>query len=454
MEKFDYDLFTIGAGSAGVRASRLAAKYGAKTAVAEEYRVGGTCVIRGCVPKKLFVYASEFGHALDEMSGYGWSVGNAAFDWKTLIANKDKEIDRLNAAYIKTLNGAGAEILNTRAIVTGAHRIRLVAENREVTARRILIATGGRPFIDRSVPGHELGATSNEAFHLEAFPERVVIAGGGYIAVEFAGIFRGLGAEVTLVYRGDTLLRNFDHEVSREVRAGLERSGVNVILGQGFERIDAAGGEKRVLLKDGRSLSADFVLWAIGRKPNVEGLGLETAGVALNASGAIAVDEWSRTSSPGVFAVGDVTDRLQLTPVAIREGHAFAETEFNNSPQKVDYDSVPHAVFAQPPVGVVGLTERDARSRFGDVDIYKTDFRPMKNTLSGSVHRTFMKLVVEPQSQRVLGVHIVGEGAAEMAQCLAIAVKAGLSKRHFDETVALHPTSAEELVLLREKSAT
>ena len=453
MEKFDYDLFTIGAGSAGVRASRLAAKFGAKTAVAEEYRVGGTCVIRGCVPKKLFVYASEFGHAFGEMQGYGWSADNARFDWPSLITAKDKEIGRLNAAYIKNLKGAGAEILDTRAVIEGPHSVRLLGDNRVVTARRILVATGGRPFVDTSVPGHEHGATSNEAFHLETFPERVVVAGGGYIAVEFAGIFRGLGAEVTLVYRGDTLLKAFDHEVSREVLAGLERSGVTVILNQSFERIDAASGEKRVRLKDGRVISADFVLWAIGRVPNTEGLGLESAGVRLASRGAVAVDSWSRTSVPSIFAVGDVTDRLQLTPIAIREGHAFAETEFNRNPQQVDYDSVPHAVFAQPPVGVVGLSERDARARHGAVDIYKTDFRPMKNTLSGSAHRTFMKLVVEPDSERMLGVHIVGEGAAEMAQCLAIAVKAGLTKRDFDQTVALHPTSAEELVLMREKSA-
>ncbi len=453
MSAFDYDLFVIGAGSAGVRASRLAAKYGAKVAVAEEYRVGGTCVIRGCVPKKLLVYASEFGHALDEMRGYGWSTENARFDWKTLIANKDKEIDRLNAAYVKNLKGAGAEILNTRAVVTGPQAVHLVAEKRSVTARRILIATGGHPVVDKSVPGWDLGATSNEAFHLETFPDRVVIAGGGYIAIEFAGIFRGLGAEVTLVYRGDTLLRHFDHDVSREVLAGLERAGVKVLLGRKFERIDADGKIRRVHLTDGGVIDADFVLWAIGRAPNTGGLGLETAGVKLNAHGAVEVDARSQSSALGIFAVGDVTDRMQLTPIAIREGHAFAETEFNNNPQTVDYEGVPHAVFAQPPVGVVGLSERDARARFGAADIYKTDFRPMKNTLSGSAHRTFMKLVVEPGTQRVAGVHIVGEGAAEMAQCLAIAVKAGLTKRQFDETVALHPTSAEELVLMREKSA-
>lgn len=452
MSAFDYDLFTIGAGSGGVRASRLAAKFGAKVAVAEEYRVGGTCVIRGCVPKKLFVYASEFGHGLEEMPGYGWSVDGAKFDWPTLIANKDKEIDRLNAAYIKNLRAAGAEILLSRAVVTGPHAVRLVAEDREVTARKILIATGGRPVVDETVPGFALGATSNEAFHLERFPKRVLVVGGGYIAIEFAGIFKGLGAETTLVYRGGRLLRHFDHDVSREMQAGLERAGVKIVLNETIAKIEAAGEAKRVTLSGGAVQEADFVLWAIGREPNTKGLGLEAAGVALRPNGAVIVDARSRTSVDSIFAVGDVTDRLQLTPIAIREGHAFAEAEFNNAPWTVDYDNVPHAVFGQPPAGVVGLSEAEARTRFGAVDIYKADFRPMKNTLSGSPHRTLMKLVVEREADRVVGVHIVGEGAAEMAQCLAVAVKAGVTKRQFDETVALHPTSAEELVLMREKA--
>ncbi|MBY0421595.1 MAG: glutathione-disulfide reductase, partial [Parvularculaceae bacterium] len=441
-ERYDYDLFVIGAGSAGVRASRLAAKYGAKTAVAEEFRVGGTCVIRGCVPKKLFVYASAFGHALEDMPGYGWSVENARFDWPTLVANKDKEIDRLNAAYIRTLNGAGVEMIQTRAVVAGPHSVRLLGEGRDVTARKILVATGGRPLVDPDTEGADLGATSNEAFHLPKFPERVLIVGGGYIAIEFAHIFKGLGAEVTLVHRGDALLRHFDHEVSREARAGLERAGVRLVFETRIRKIETAGDARIATLSDDSRIEADFVLWAIGRAPNTAGLGLDEAGVRLRTNGAVVVDGWSRSSTPSIFAVGDVTDRMQLTPVAIREGHAFAETEFNGDPQQVDYDAVPHAVFAQPPIGVVGLSEAEARARFGAVDIYKTDFRPMKNTLSGSPHRTFMKLVVDAASERVVGVHIVGEDAAEMAQCLAIAVKAGVTKKQFDSTVAVHPTAA------------
>lgn len=454
MTKYDYDLFTLGAGSGGVRASRLAASYGAKVGVAEEFRVGGTCVIRGCVPKKLFVYASEFGHAFEEARGYGWTVETARFDWKTLVANKDAEIDRLNGLYIKNLKAAGAEIFDTRAIVKDAHTIHLIKEGRDVTAAKILIATGGRPWTDETIPGHSLGVTSNEAFHLESFPRRVVIAGGGYIAVEFAFIFAGLGAEVTIVYRRDRLLKEFDADISAAIHAEAERTGIRLITNAVFTSIeDAGGGKRRVTLNTGEALETDLVFWAVGRKPNTAGLGLDAAGVATDAEGAVIVDEFSRTSVPHIFAVGDVTNRVQLTPVAIREGAAFAETAFNNTPVKVDYTFIPKAVFAQPPVGTVGYSEAEARERFGAVDIYKTDFRPMKATLSGATARTMMKLVVEAKTARVLGVHIVGEGSPEMIQCLAIAVKAGLSKRDFDDTMALHPTSAEELVLMRTKAA-
>ncbi len=454
MTTCDSDLFTIGAGSGGVRAARLAAGYGARVAVAEEFRVGGTCVIRGCIPKKLFVYASEFGHAFEEARGYGWTAHAPHFDWKTLVANKDAEIARLSGLYVKNLKAAGAEIIDSRAVLEDAHKVRLVKENRTVTAAKILIATGGHPWTDQSIPGHEVGATSNEAFHLENFPRRVVIAGGGYIAIEFAFIFAGLGAEVTLVYRRDRVLREFDADISAAVHREMENAGIRLVTDAVFTSIeDLGGGARRVRLKNGDSLDADLVFWAVGRKPNTAGLGLKAAGVAVDAEGAVIVDEFSRTNVPHIFAVGDVTNRVALTPVAIREGAAFAETEFNKSPVKVDYTFIPKAVFAQPPVGTVGYSEGEAREKFRDIDIYKTDFRPMKATLSGAKARTMMKLVVEAASTRVLGVHIVGEGAAEMIQCLAIAVKAGLTKRDFDETMALHPTSAEELVLMKTKVA-
>ena len=454
MPQYDYDLFTIGAGSGGVRASRLAASYGAHVAVAEEFRVGGTCVIRGCVPKKLFVYASEFGHAFEEARGFGWTADNARFDWNTLVANKDAEIARLSGLYVKNLKAAGAEIMDSRAVLKDAHTIHLVKENRTVTAAKILIATGGHPWTDQAIPGHTLGVTSNEAFDLEEFPRRVVIAGGGYIAVEFAFIFAGLGAEVTLVYRRDRVLREFDADISAAVHRELETAGIRLVTNTIFTSIeDIGGGARRVNLKNGESVDCDLVFWAVGRKPNTSGLGLDAAGVAIDAEGAIIVDDHSRTNVPHIFAVGDVTNRVNLTPIAIREGAAFAETEFGKRETKVDYAFIPKAVFAQPPVGTVGYSEGEARKKFGAIDVYKTDFRPMKATLSGAESRTMMKLVVEAKTDRVLGVHIVGEGSPEMIQCLAIAVKAGLTKRDFDETMALHPTSAEELVLMRAKAS-
>jgi glutathione reductase (NADPH) len=450
----DYDLFVIGAGSGGVRAARLAAASGARVAVAEEHRVGGTCVIRGCVPKKLLVYASEFSRAFRESEGFGWRVTGASFDWKTLIANKDREIDRLNGLYIKNLRAAGAEIIDSRAVLEDAHTVRLLADGRRATAARILVAAGARPFVDETCPGHELGVTSNEAFHLERLPEHVVIAGGGYIAVEFAGVFRGLGSHVTLVYRGDEILRGFDSEIAARARAEMERSGIRVIRKAVFTRIeDAGGGGRRVLLSTGETLESDLVFWAVGRRPNTEGLGLEKAGVALRPDGAVAVDPWSKTSVDHIHAVGDVTGRIALTPIAIREGAAYFETAFRNNPTRVDYENVPTAVFSQPPIGTVGLTEAQARARAAKVDIYRADFRPMKHSLSGSAERMLMKLVVDGDSDRVLGVHIIGDDAPEMIQCLAIAVKMGVTKRQFDETIALHPTAAEELVLMREKCA-
>ncbi|MEK7264919.1 MAG: glutathione-disulfide reductase [Pseudomonadota bacterium] len=452
MTDYDYDLFTIGAGSGGVRATRLAASYGKRAAVAEEYRVGGTCVIRGCIPKKLFVYASEFSHMFHDAKGYGWTSGKPHFDWPTLIANKDAEIDRLNGIYIRNLKNAGAEIIDSRAILKDAHTVHLVKEGRDVTADKILIATGGAPWTDASIPGHQLAVTSNEAFHLDEFPKRVVIAGGGYIAIEFACIFAGLGAAVTLVYRGEDVLRYFDRDISVQVHREMQRLGIRVMTSAVFARIeDLGGGARRAHLNTGAHIDADLVFWAVGRKPATQGLGLEAAGVRLGKDGAVIVDEWSRTNVDNIFAVGDVTDRVQLTPVAIREGAAFAETQFNANPVKVDYAFIPKAVFSQPPVGSVGYSEEEARKKLGAVDIYKTDFRPMKNTLSGAESRTFMKLVVEAKTDKVVGVHICGEAAPEMIQCLAIAVKAGLKKKDFDDTMALHPTSAEELVLMRTK---
>ncbi|MEM8772557.1 MAG: glutathione-disulfide reductase [Pseudomonadota bacterium] len=452
MTDFDYDLFTIGAGSGGVRASRLAAQYGARVGVAEEYRVGGTCVIRGCVPKKFMVYASEYGHAFENAKGYGWSAENVAFDWTRLIQNKDDEIDRLNGIYIRNLKNAGAEIIQSRATLKDKHTVYLEAEDRTVTAEKILIATGGAPFIDTNTAGADLGVTSNEAFHLEKLPKHVVIAGGGYIAVEFACIFRGLGAEVCLVYRGEDILRYFDTDISVQVHAEMKRQGIRVITQTVFESIeDLGGGNRRVHLSNGGRLDTDLVFWAIGREPCTKGLGLEKAGVELDKKGAVVVDAYSRTSADNIWAVGDVTNRINLTPVAIREGAAFAETEFNNNPSKMDYTYIPKAVFSQPPVGSVGYDEYRARQNFDNVDVYKTNFRAMKNMLTGSEERVLMKLVVDAETDRVLGCHIVGADAAEMVQCLAIAVKAGITKSEFDHTVALHPTIAEELVTMREK---
>lgn len=452
MSDYDYDLFTIGAGSGGVRASRLAATYGAKVGVAEEFRVGGTCVIRGCVPKKLFVYASEYGRMAEEAEGYGWQGGGARFDWRKLIGNKDDEINRLNEIYISNLKNAGVDIFNSRAVVKDKHTVHLVAENRDVTAERILIATGGAPWADETVAGHELGISSNDVFHLEKFPQSVVITGGGYIAVEFACIFKGLGADVCLVYRGKDILRYFDSDISMHVHTELERQGIRMVTQAVFEKIEATDGDrKRVHLSTGDKLDCDVVFWAVGRKPATHGLGLEKAGVALNKNGAVVVDEWSRSSVDNIFAVGDVTDRVNLTPVAIREGAAFAETTYNDNPQNMDYTYIPKAVFSTPPVGSVGYTEHEARGEFANIDIYKTDFRPMKHMLTGDEQRILMKLVVNADTDVVLGCHIVGEHSAEMIQCLAIAIKAGVTKSQFDQTCALHPTAAEELVTMKQK---
>ena len=447
----EVDLFVIGAGSGGVRAARIAAGYGAKVAIAEEYRVGGTCVIRGCVPKKLLVYASRFAHEFEDAAGFGWTVPETSFDWAALIANKDKEIDRLERAYVANLEKPGVAIIRSRAVLADAHTIRL-AGGETVRAAHVLIATGGAPSLGGPIPGREHVISSNEAFHLPALPPRILIQGGGYIALEFAGIFAGLGSAVTLIYRGTNILRGFDDDVRTHLRAEMERHGIAIMTGDTVAAVEQTGSAYTVLLAGGKRIEVDRVMFATGRKPNVTGLGLEAVGVTVAESGHIAVDEFSRTSVPHIYAVGDVTNRINLTPVAIREGHAFADTVFGNRPTKVDHANVPSAVFSEPEVGVVGLTETQARERHARIDIYKSTFRPMKATLSGRETRVLMKLVVEGTGGRVLGCHIVGEGAAEMIQMVAIAMKMGATKADFDATMALHPTAAEELVTMREKA--
>ncbi len=450
MSGFDYDLFVIGAGSGGVRAGRIAARHGAKVAVAEEYRVGGTCVIRGCVPKKLFVYASKFAEEFEDAVGFGWTSEKVSFDWATLVANKDKEIDRLNKAYIRNLEAAGAELIHERAVVEGPNTVRL-ASGRSVTARYILVATGATPFVPRHLPGHELAITSNEAFHLERLPSRIVIVGGGYIAVEFAGIFSGLGVETVLVCRADQILRGFDQEIRSHLAGEMKKKGIEIRPRADIARIEGSGTGVRVTLNDGAIFGAGHIMFATGRIPNVQGLGLSESGVEMTAHMAVKVDAYSRSSVPSIYAVGDVTNRVNLTPVAIREGHAFADTVFGGKDVKVDHSLVPTAVFSQPEIGTVGLTEEQARQGFAKVDIYKTSFRPMKHTLSGRDERMLMKLVVDGETDRVLGCHICGPDAGEMAQLLGIAVRMGATKADFDATLAVHPTAAEELVTLREK---
>ena len=453
MAEFDVDLFVIGGGSGGVRAARIAAGHGAKVAVAEEYRMGGTCVIRGCVPKKLFVIGSHIHHEIEDAAGFGWTVPPVSFDWKTLVANKDREIARLEGIYTTNVEKSGATVYKARAEFEDAHTLCL-SDGKTVTARYILIATGGAPNHGPQIPGIEHLISSNEAFHLDALPRRVVIQGGGYIALEFAGIFAGFGSEVTVVYRGDNVLRGFDEDVRAHVRAEMEKQGINILTGCTVSKVEKRGAEFTTHLTNGSSIASDQVMFAIGRHPNVANLGLEKAGVAINPhNGGIAVDGWSKTSVPSIYAIGDVTHRHNLTPVAIREGHAFADTVFGKRPVQVDHTTIPTAVFSQPEVGTVGLTEAEARAQFSHVDIYKADFRPIKATMSGRDTRILMKLVVDGASDRVLGCHIVGDAAAEIIQAVAIAVKMKATKADFDATFALHPTAAEELVTMRTPTA-
>jgi glutathione reductase (NADPH) len=453
MAEFDTDLFVIGGGSGGVRAARIAAGHGARVMIAEEYRMGGTCVIRGCVPKKLLVYASHIHQEIEDAAGYGWTIPSATFDWPTLIANKDKEIARLEAAYTSNVEKAGAQIVKARAVFEDAHTLRL-ADGKTIRAKHILIATGGAPNHGRVIPGIEHVISSNEVFHLPALPKRILIQGGGYIALEFACIFAGLGSDVTVVYRGDNILRGFDNDVRMHVRAEMEKDGITILTGCTVDKVEKHGDEFTSHLSNGSSVASDKVMFAIGRHPAVANLGLEKAGVAINPkNGGIAVDGFSRTSVPHIYAIGDVTHRINLTPVAIREGHAFADTVFGKRSVQVDHADIPTAVFSQPQVGTVGLTEEQARAQYSTVDIYKATFRPMKTTLSGRDSRILMKLIVDAASDRVLGCHIVGPEAAEIIQVVGIAVKMKATKADFDSTIALHPTSAEELVTMRTPTA-
>jgi glutathione reductase (NADPH) len=452
MADHDVDLFVIGAGSGGVRAARVATGYGARVMIAEEFRVGGTCVIRGCVPKKLLVYASRFAEEFEDAAGYGWTVPQPIFHWPSLIANKDREIARLEAAYINTLERHNAELIKSRAVIEDTHTVRILSNGARVNAETILIATGAWPHYGPKIPGLEHVISSNEAFHLAELPKRIVIQGGGYIAVEFACIFAGLGSEVTLVYRGENILRGFDDDVREHLRNEMRNRGITVTCGHTVAAVEKSGDEFMARLSDHSTIAADKVMFAIGRRPNVMGLGLETVGVKIAAHGGIAVDDYSRTSVPSIYAVGDVTHRVNLTPVAIREGHAFADTVYGGKPTPVDHTNVPTAVFSEPELGVIGLTETQARERLAKLDIYKTTFRPMKATLSGRDTRSFMKLLVDATTDRVVGCHIIGPDAGELIQIVGVAVKMGATKADFDATMAVHPTAAEELVTLREKA--
>ncbi|MFK7791795.1 MAG: glutathione-disulfide reductase [Devosiaceae bacterium] len=447
---FDYDLFVIGGGSGGVRAARIAATHGAKVGLAEEYRYGGTCVIRGCVPKKLLVYASHFPQAFEDAAGYGWSVGEASFDWSKMIAHKDSEIDRLETIYETNLEKAGVEVLRTRAEITGPQEIRLLADNRTIRAQRILIATGATPFVDTELPGHEHTITSNEVFHLDKLPESIVIAGAGYIAIEFAGIFNGLGVDTTVIYRRDNILRGFDDDLRNHLRDEMIKKGVKFVFDDVFTRITKTDDGKLCgHTSTGEDLIADQIMFAIGRTANTQGLGLENAGIEVRRNGSIPVSDDSQTSCPSIYAVGDVTNRANLTPVAIREGHAFADSVYGNNPRTVDHSMIPTAVFSQPELGTVGLTQEQACETFENLDIYKTSFRAMKHAFPGRDERMMMKIIVNADDDKVLGVHLCGEATGEMIQAIGIAVTMGATKADFDRTIAVHPTAAEELVTMK-----
>lgn len=454
MTTFDYDLFVIGAGSGGVRAARLAAQAGLKVAVAEEYRPGGTCVVRGCVPKKFMVYASEVSHQLDYARGFGWDVEAKGFDWSAFKAANQAEVTRLSGIYATNLQKTGAELILERAEFTGPHSLVLKTSGREVTAKTILIAVGGGVWLPHNIPGvTEHALSSNEMFELETLPKSILIAGGGYIAVEFAGIMNGLGVETTLVYRGEKILRGFDEDVRDHLTDEIQKAGIRLITGIQHTKIEATSAGKISHMSDGSTIETEAVMFAVGRRPLTEKLGLEKAGVTVNEIGAVVVDAFSQTSQPHIYAVGDVTDRVNLTPVAIREAVAFIETVVKGKPTAYDHDLIPTAVFSQPPVGTAGLTEFEAKSKGYDFDVYVTRFRPMKTTFVKGESRTLMKLIVDKATDVVLGVHIVGPDSPEMIQLAGIAIKAKLTKAQWDATCAVHPTAAEELVTLKDPRA-
>ncbi|MGV3682956.1 MAG: glutathione-disulfide reductase [Acidovorax sp.] len=455
MSGYDYDLFVIGGGSGGVRAGRVAASLGKRVAVAEEHRFGGTCVIRGCVPKKLFVYASQFHEHFEDAAGYGWTVGTPTFDWKALIAAKDKEIARLEGLYRRGLETSQAEVIDSRAELVDAHTVRIVATGKTVTAERIVIATGGAPNPHAALPGHELCISSNEAFDLPELPRSILIAGGGYIAVEFANVFHGLGVQVTLIYRGKEILSRFDHDMRQGLHKAMVDKGIRILLTDVIENVAQVEGEGGGLIastKNGETIAVDTIMLALGRDPNTRGLGLEAAGVALDERGAIVVDAYSRTSVPSIWALGDVTNRVQLTPVAIHEAMCFIDTEYRGQPTVPDHDLIATAVFSQPEIGTVGLSEEDAAKRYAELEVYRAEFRPMKATLSGRAEKMVLKLIVDAASRKVLGAHVLGHDAGEMVQLLGISLKAGATKDDFDRTMAVHPTAAEEFVTMYQPS--
>ncbi len=450
MAEFDYDYFVIGAGSGGVRSARIAANHGARVAIAEEGALGGTCVNVGCVPKKLLAYAAHFSHDFEDAQGFGWNVGESRHDWARLIANKNVEISRLNGIYNRLLEGAGVTLIEGRASLVDVNTV--AVGDQRFTAKTILVATGGWPSLPEEPGVKEYGITSNEAFFLERLPKHVIIAGGGYIAVEFAGIFNGLGSKVSQLYRGPMFLRGFDDDVRETLAEEVVKSGIDLRFNTIIARLEKTSDCVLAHLTDGSVIEADAVMFATGRYPNTTGIGLEGAGVAVNKRGAIVVDDAYRTSVPNIYAIGDVTDRINLTPVAIAEGHALADTLFGGNPRGVDYQYVPSAVFSSPPVGSVGLTEADARAKYGEIDIYRSSFRPMKHTLGGRDERTMMKLIVDRASDRVVGCHIVGLDAPEITQGVAVAMNCGATKAQFDRTIGIHPTAAEELVTMRTKA--
>jgi glutathione reductase (NADPH) len=447
MSNYQYDLFVIGAGSGGVRAARMSAGLGARVAIAEDRYLGGTCVNVGCVPKKLFVYASHFTEDFENAKSFGWNIGGTDFDWPTLIKNKDTEIKRLNGVYKKILDNSGAETIRGRAKIVDAHTVEINGEH--ITAENILIATGGWPSIP-DIPGKEHIISSNEAFFLDSLPEKIVIVGGGYIAVEFAGIFHGLGVDTTLLYRGPLFLRGFDQDVREALANEMQKKGINVKFNSNIGEIEKKGDQLIALLDDGEQLEAGQIMYATGRKPMTENLGLESVAIELDNDNAIKVNEQYQTNVPSIYAIGDVTNRVNLTPVALAEGMVLAKRLFGNENKDVDYSDIPTCVFSQPNIGTVGLTEEEAREQYKDIDIYKSSFKPMKLSLSDSDEKTFMKLIVDKKSDRVVGVHMLGPDAGEIIQGIGIAIKAGATKKTFDSTIGIHPTAAEEFVTMRE----